>query len=156
MTLQFCNVTVTSHPNCGQAQPNCRIWPPHPNGGSSEILSLAARRPYSLTGKIYTCQRILALPAVEFAECSQIHSAKIIEARKPCVQLDLPSTLPYECAIKQCACNCVLWLLYQLPFLDSPSQQTSHPIEVDGIMLLLFFAFTWYCGDKFLFSKMLS
>ena len=52
MTLQLCSVTVTSHPNCSQAQPNCGNWFPRPNAGSSEIPSLAARRPYSLTGKI--------------------------------------------------------------------------------------------------------
>jgi len=37
---------------------------------------------YGEQRKICSCQRILALPAIESAEHSQIHPAKIIEAGK--------------------------------------------------------------------------
>src|SRR5258708_32476848 len=62
----------------------------------------------------------------------------------------IPSTLPYKCAIKLCACSSMLGLLHQLPFLDGTSHQTSYPMKVDAVfLLLLFFVFIWHQSHKF-------
>src|SRR5258708_9616927 len=60
------------------------------------------------------------------------------------------SSLPSKCAIKLCACSSMLGLLCQLPFLDGSSHQTSYPMKVDAVfLLLLFFVFIWHQSHKF-------
>ena len=99
---------------------------------------------------------ILGLPAIKMTKLSQIDSGKMVgQGISMQNWAHIPSTLPYKCIIKLGTCSSMLGLLHKFPFLDGASYQTSDPVEVDAVLLLFFFVFTWYLSNKYLLIKML-
>jgi hypothetical protein len=99
---------------------------------------------------------ILGLPAIKSAKHSQINSRKMVgQGYSMQNWAHIPSTLPYKCTVKLSIYSSMLGLLHQFLFLDSTSYQTSHPMELDVVLLLCFFVFAWYHSKNVLVVEML-